>query len=425
MRPNPRLNVPQGQFITMPHKFRAFVAGFGSGKSWAGCAANCMHMLNHPRIESGYFAPSFPHIRDIYYPTIDEVAADWGMTVRVKTSDHEVDFYGGGRYRGTTICRSMDRPETIVGFKIGHAHIDELDVMPTAKAQTAWRKIIARMRYKVAGLRNGVDVTTTPEGFRFTYQRFVQEVQKTPSLRASYGILHASTHQNAKNLPDDYISTLMDDYPPQLIEAYLHGRFVNLTSGSVYPEFSRTANHTDETMQPGEPLHVGMDFNVQRMAAVISVIRDGEPRTVAELTKIRDTPAMIAALKDRFYGHHITVYPDASGKARKTVNSTETDQKLLREAGFTVLVNHSNPAVRDRVAAVNAMILNANGQRRWRINTDLCPVTTQLLEQQAYDTNGDPTKDGTEDPIDAVGYFLAHRYPIIRNTPSRVKIVGV
>ncbi len=52
----------------------------------------------------------------------------------------------------------MEKPATIVGFKIGHALIDELDVMAKVKAQQAWRKIIARMRYKQAGLLNGIDV---------------------------------------------------------------------------------------------------------------------------------------------------------------------------------------------------------------------------------------------------------------------------
>ena len=73
----------------------------------------------------------------------------------------------------------MEKPQTIVGFKIGNALIDELDVMPAKKAQLAWRKIIARMRYNVAGLRNGIDVTTTPEGFKFVYQQFAKAVRPT------------------------------------------------------------------------------------------------------------------------------------------------------------------------------------------------------------------------------------------------------
>ena len=102
-------------------------------------------MWEHPRINQGYFAPTYPQIRDIFYPTVEEVAFDWGLKVKVNESNKEVHFYEGKRYRGTTICRSMEKPETIVGFKIGNALIDELDVMKADKAQKAWRKIITQL----------------------------------------------------------------------------------------------------------------------------------------------------------------------------------------------------------------------------------------------------------------------------------------
>ncbi len=39
-------------------------------------------------------------------------------------------------------------------------------------------------------------------------------------------------------------------------------RYDDLTSGSVYPDFSRVNNHSDATLMQGEPVHVGVDFNV-------------------------------------------------------------------------------------------------------------------------------------------------------------------
>jgi hypothetical protein len=65
-----RPNVPQLQFLQMDRKFRAFVAGFGTGKTFVGCMAQVAHFFEHPQINQGYFAPTFPHIRDIFYPTI-------------------------------------------------------------------------------------------------------------------------------------------------------------------------------------------------------------------------------------------------------------------------------------------------------------------------------------------------------------------
>lgn len=119
------LNVPQSSFLQLPHKFKAYVAGFGSGKTFVGCAGICAHFWQWPGINQGYFAPTYPQIRDIFYPTMEEVAYAMGLRIKVKQGDHEVEVYEGRRYRGTVICRSMEKPETIVGFKIGHALIDD------------------------------------------------------------------------------------------------------------------------------------------------------------------------------------------------------------------------------------------------------------------------------------------------------------
>jgi len=88
-------------------------------------------------------------------------------------------------------------------------------------------------------------------------------------------------------------------------------------------------------------------------------------------------------------------------------------------------VNPANPAVKDRVNAYNAMILNADGVRRWKINTDMCPTTTEALEQQVWGADGTPDKKtGHDHPNDANGYFIVKRYPIVKRettvTPLRM-----
>jgi len=421
------LNAPQSEFLQLPHKFKAYVAGFGSGKTFVGCAGIAAHFWTWPGINQGYFAPTYPQIRDIFYPTMEEVAGSMGLRTKIKVADHEVEVYEGRKYRGTVICRSMEKPETIVGFKIGHALIDELDVMPMLKAQTAWRKIIARMRYNVPGLLNGIDVTTTPEGFKFVYDQFVKAVRDKPSLAAMYGLIQASTYDNELNLPADYIASLYESYPPALIDAYLRGKFTNLTSGSVYADFDRKLNHTDEVIQPGEPLMVGLDFNVQNMTACINVVRDGLPLTLAERVKVRDTPAMARILKEDFKdkGHQIKIYPDASGQNTSSKDASESDLSILRAAGFQIEVNPANPAVKDRVNSYNAMILNAEGDRRWKINTDLCPTTTEALEKQVWGKDGAPDKKaGHDHPNDANGYFIVKRWPIVKRT-AQVRTLNI
>lgn len=409
----PTLNEPQAAFLQLPHKFRAFVGGFGSGKTWVGCGSLCRHAWEHPRIPAGYFAPTYPQIRDIFYPTIEEVAHDWGLRASIAESNKEVSLYAGRQYRGTIICRSMEKPSSIVGFKIGQALVDEIDTMNKRKAQDAWRKIIARLRVKADGLQNGIDVTTTPEGFNFVYEQFHQMPSERPELKVLYGLVHASTYDNEVNLPEDYIRSLYESYPPQLVQAYIDGMFVNLTTGSVYSVFSRSRNATDEVIQDGEHLHIGMDFNVLNMTAIVCVIRDDQPMALDELTGIRDTPAMIQALKDQFPGHRMTIYPDASGESAHTNNASVSDLGLLRaERGMSVVKPAANPRIRARVVSVNAMLCNAKGRRRLKVNVRRCPKLTEALEKQPYDANGMPDKTtGFDHPPDALGYFIHGRYP--------------
>lgn len=408
-------NIPQAQFLSMPQKFRGFVGGFGSSKTFSGCMAICQHFYEWPGINQGYFAPTFPHIRDIFFPTIDEVSYLMGLNVEIRENNKEVHFYSGRQYRGTVKCRSMDDPKTIVGFKIGHAMIDELDILEPKKAQLAWRKIIARMRYDVDGLKNGIDVTTTPEGFKETHRLFVEAVVDKPDLKNNYGLIQASTYDNEKNLPDDYIPSLVETYPDELISAYINGQFVNLTTGTVYRNYNRQRCNSNETIQPKEPLYVGMDFNVGHMSACIFVERKDGWHAVAELKDLFDTPDMVRVLQDRYQTkedyHGIFVYPDASGDSRKSVDASKSDIALLEQAGFSVRTNPTNPRIKDRVMSVNKQfeVLGV------KVNAKECPTIAKCLEQQAYDANGEPDKkSGHDHQNDSFGYPIAYEFPIVK-----------
>jgi len=410
-----QVNRPQGAFLKLPHKFRAYVAGFRGGKTFVGCISQLMHYSRFPNIPQGYFAPTYPQIRDIFYPTVEEVAHYMGMRVRVRVGDKEVDIFRGGKNIGTTICRSMSKPETLIGFKIGQGLIDEIDTMATDKATDAWRKVIARMSIKGDGLKNGLDVTSTPEGYRFIYNQF----KLNPT--ENYGLIQASTRDNAKNLPDDYISSLLETYPAELIDAYLDGQFRNLTSGSVYTSYDKERCNSYETIKGRERLYIGQDFNVNQMASVVHVKRGNEYHAVCELVDLRDTPDVISHIKERWPENPITIYPDSSGKNSSSKNSSVSDISLLRDAGFTVLYKSTNPFIKDRVLAMNAAL--EKGQLR--VNYNRCPEYSKCLEQQAYDKNGAPDKtSGTDHMVDAGGYLIAYELPINKPQVKSLELVG-
>ncbi|MEL6311135.1 MAG: terminase family protein, partial [Pseudomonadota bacterium] len=360
-----------------------------------------------------YFAPTYRDIRDTFWPTIEEAAELLGFRIKLRKADREVDLYRGRSWYGKIICRSMDEPGSIVGFKIARGLVDEIDIMARDKARAAWRKIIARLRLQVAGVVNGIGVTTTPEGFRFVYETFARtpETEGERQRRKLYSMVQASTHENAKYLPPDYIATLQADYPAELIDAYLLGKFVNLTAGTVYRSYDRVKNRSAVQIEPDDHLHIGQDFNVGNMASAVHVERDDGWHAVDELTGLMDTPDLIDRLGKRFPEHKITIYPDASGGSRKSVNASLSDIKLLKQAGHTVKARATNPAVKDRVLAVNSAY---SGRKLW-VNDRGCPRLSEALEQQAYDKNGEPDKSGGFDHInDAAGYFTHWTMPVVK-----------
>lgn len=409
-----RLSDPQFEFVTAPEQFPALVAGFGAGKTHAAVSRAVARKLQYPKQNVAYYLPTYDLVRNIGFPRFSEILEETRVPFKINKTDAEISI-GNDAAWGRVIFRTMDTPERIIGYEVADSLVDELDTLPTDKARDVWNKIISRNRQKKPdGSLNTVAVATTPEGFRFVYERW--EKQRT----SGYRIIKASTQSNSKNLPDGYIQSLRDTYPANLLAAYLDGEFVNLSSGSVYPGYDRRRHHSRETIRPGDPLHIGMDFNVQKMAAVIFVLRDGKPHAVQEYVDVLDTPAMIDLIKARHPGHSVLVYPDASGKSRKSNSASTSDLSLLRDAGFRVCVNPSNPAVKDRVLAMNKL-LEDDGIA---VNVDRCPVFVEALEKQAYDKNGEPDKSAGHDHVNDAGtYFVAYKFPIVR--PARAGTVHV
>ena len=411
MNINPTLTKPQSEFAVSTEKWPAFVGGYGAGKSEALITRVLLLLLINPKGPVGYFAPTFDLIRLIAWPRFLAKCDEWGLKATLNKSENTLTLKRGGR----VIFRTMEDPKRIVGYELADAAIDELDTLKEDHAEEAWRAINSRCRLKKPnGEPNTVAVATTPEGFKLVYRLWEEDP------KPGFKLYRAPTSSNPF-VPPGYVEQLRAQYPPHLLKAYLEGLFTNLVSGSVYPDFDRKLNHTDDVIIGNEPLHVGMDFNVNNMTAIVCVMRQGEPSAVREFTKIRDTPAMCAALRKAFPDNPIYVYPDASGQNGSSKDAADSDLQILKNARFQLFLKpgiksgYYNPKVKDRVAAVNRMILDGNGFRRFRINTRACPTLAQCLEQQVYAKDGTPDKSqGKDHGNDALGYFLSYVYPVTK-----------
>lgn len=394
---------PQYDYMMTESQFPAMVAGFGAGKTEAAIHRSILGKLKYPEVNRGFYAPTYDLIRMIAWPRYEEILDNLKIPYRlIKTPLNQIEFPD----KGAIIFRSMDMPQRIVGYEHADADVDELDTMKVDDAAYAWRQIIARNRQKKPdGSKNTVGVTTTPEGFKFVYNTW----KKDP--KNGYDLIQAPTESNPY-LPEGYIDSLRDIYPEHLLAAYLNGEFVNLTSGTVYINYDRHGCASDESIREGEPLYIGCDFNVTKQAATIYVQRDGGKvwHAVDELKNMYDTPEMIRIITDRFAGHEIYIYPDASGGARKTVNASISDIALLEQAGFKVRARKTNPPVKDRILAMNGAL--AKG--RVRINAERCKTVAESLEQQVY-KNGEPDKtSGVDHQNDATTYPIAYEMPVVK-----------
>jgi hypothetical protein len=435
------LTGPQAEFFNSPYKFPLFVAGFGSGKSL--CMAMCAikDLLTFPGANIACYAPTYDLLSLIIMQYLEESFINGNYIFTLNKGSHIFDIAGYGKI----ICRSMDNPGRIVGYETFRAHADELDILEETKADLAWKKIIARNRQKVykrddRGRRipmldennefvfkldvqqfetelNRVSAYTTPEGFGFAYKRWV----KLPDPLNQYKIYRASTYSNPY-LPDDYVETLVASYPDELIAAYIEGEFVNLTSGRVYRKFDRELNGSTEVVEGLEKLYVGMDFNVESGACSIHVLREHESgvdalHAVDEVFNAYDTDDQIRILNEKYPDNPIEIYPDATGNKRASSNGSpsRTDLAKIRTAGFDVVVDYSNPLIKDRVNNVNAQICNGLQERHYFVNIDACPNLTDTLEQQIYDDNGVPDKKSGLDHLgDGMGYLITKMFPISR-----------
>ena len=89
-------------------------------------------------------------------------------------------------------------------------------------------------------------------------------------------------------------------------------------------------------------IHIGMDFNVEHMAALASVLIDGAIYIFKEYHDFLDTPDLIEAIKEDFPNCKVIVYPDASGTKRGSTDAGTSDIALLRKARFTVRARSKN-----------------------------------------------------------------------------------
>ena len=393
-------------------RFRDAVCGRRFGKTFLGKA----EMRRAARLaaewgvsvedEIWYGAPTFKQAKRVFWRRLKQaIPASW-MASKPNETECSITLKSGHVMR----IVGLDNYDDLRGSGLFFVLVDEWADAKYEAWEEVLRPMLSTCKYTVDGveyvgghaLRIG-----TPKGFNHCYDTYLDGQGKEPDHKS-----WLYTSLDGGNVPADELEAARRRMDPRTFRQEYEASFENY-QGVIYYCFDRRKNATADVVQRGDELHIGMDFNVGKMAAVVHVIRAGEPRAVAELVKIFDTPAMIEKIKERYQGHSIFVYPDASGNNRKSNNASESDIALLKKAGFMVVVNDSNPRVKDRINSMNAALCNTYGERRYLVNIEACPEYTRGLERQVWGEDGEPDKTGDFDHAnDAGGYFIVKKFPI-------------
>lgn len=263
----------QAKFVHSKFPYPAFVGGLGSGKTYALCM-RALYLLIRDRVDIAYYMPTYDLVRLVGFVTMQQLIIDAGMDYRPSQVPLQLFVKG----YGTILFRTMEEPDKLVGYSVGHSLVDELDTLPPKKAEIIWRRVLARNRVMIpSGSINTIGVGTTPEGWRFVYERWGRDVRGAEEQ--GYKLYRGRTLDN-KRLPPEYIRSLEDQYPRHLLEAYLNGEFVNMETGIVHREWFRVSTIMPSYLAMGVDLATSIKTSADASAIVVAGLDDGRVHVV-------------------------------------------------------------------------------------------------------------------------------------------------
>ena len=386
-------------------KVVSFTAGYGTGKTRAAAHAAVDLAIANPGCIGLLVSPSF---------TVAEMQGGMLSMLREICRRAGIPHNYNEQHRRLTlepwnsVILLQSAKTRIISTTAAWAVCDEPGDYPNG----ALAQVRARLRDR-KGLCRRLLLTGTPEGFGNDFYRFTEQSPMPNTVR-----VRGRTLDNIANLSPDYIDGLRASHDARVLEAYLEGRFVNLTAGNVYHAFDRALHVHPVAFDPRREVMLSCDFNVDPMAWNMYQIRSAsqlaapvalqpEVLTVPKGCTITlhraDTEAAANMAADRLLAmgwqrSEPRIYGYPSGRSGST-RSRHSDYDILectlkqrfaaagRRLNVMLLAPRSHPSLRDSVNAVNGKLRNALGQAGALIDPDNRELIEDL-EQVAWDRDG-------------------------------------
>jgi hypothetical protein len=388
-----QLTKPQSEIFCSESRFRVCVAGRRFGKTFLSTGELLKAAVGGKNRNCWYLAPTYQAAKEIAWSMlIDTIPEEY----IVKTNETALTLK---LINGSIISlKGAEKAQNLRGRSLDFCVLDEFsDMRPEA-----WYEVI---RPSLSDRQGSALFIGTPKGRNHFYDLWASGLHKENDWQSfQYTTLEGG------NVPESEIEAAKIDLDERTFNQEYCAEFVTY-SGLIYYAFSRELSVVD--WKNDGTLHIGMDFNLDPMSAVIC-IRKGEMLYAVDEIVIygSNTDEMVTEIKDRYPNRHIIVYPDPASRQRKTSAGGRTDLSILQNAGFAVKAKKSHALVRDRINAVNSRLLSINGQRKLFFSPK-CKQTIKSLERQTYkEGTSIPNKDGFDHMNDALGYLVEYLFPV-------------
>lgn len=400
------LSKAQKEVFTSEARFRVLITGRRFGKTFL--ALNELAKFSrYPRKKVWYIAPTYRMCKDIMLSPLVEKMTKHKWISKVNYSDLTITLKNNSLIQ----LRSSENFNALRGVGLDFICIDEFSDVD----ERAWFEVL-RPTLSDKSKEGSALFLGTPRGYgNWSYNLFTK--QETDKNWKSFKFTTLEGGQVSAN----EIEQAKQDLDERTFKQEYLSDFVNY-SGAIYYNFNREENVIDQYTPTNNSIHIGIDFNLDPMSAVVSEVKQDNLYVYDEIVIYSsNTDELVEEINNRYSGKHIFVYPDPASKQRKTSAGGRTDLSILKNAGYNVRVRNAHPLVRDRINSVNTKLKNAKGVRTLFIANN-CKNVIKSIERQIYKEGTSlPDKENNYDHMnDALGYLVEFLYPIKRDfKPSK------
>lgn len=403
-----KLTKPQSSIWKSPKRFKVVICGRRFGKSYL-----AITWLIHNAMTNGgvnyYVAPSYVMAKQIAWRLLKQLAGE--HAAHKNESELFIEFKNGGIVQ----LKGSDNRDSLRGVSLSSCVLDEFCFM----TEEVWTEVI---RPATSDRQAPVMFISSPAGWNWAKGIYDYALSGDDDNWQAWTF----TTADGGNVKPEEIESAKRELPERTFKQEYLASFETL-SNRVYSNFDRLKNVTAETASliDTKELHIGLDFNVNPMSATVGIKVADQLHIVDEIVLPNsNTTELCAEVKSRYPNHKIYVYPDPSGRSRKTsAAGGTTDFTILELNRFYVVAPSAHPPIADRINEVQAMLCTASGERRLFINPK-CKELIKSLDGMTYKqgTSAPDKSLGLDHVTDALGYKIHSMFPLIAPLAKGIRV---